>query len=119
MITMIRMLFLLLFVSTCALSNAQTSYYNVNKIKTLGKYYVIYVSRNDSIYKIVSKKEKVNNCNRIKKNKSYLLNLSRIQILGGSEVDCVSFDKKTVICKEPDADLYIATNLKGLCVIDK
>ena len=117
MIMMIRILLLLFFVTTFALSNAQVSYYNVHKIKTAGKYYVIYVSKDDITYKIVSKKEKINDCNGIRKNKSYPLNLSKIQILGGSEVDCVSFDEKTVICKEPDADLYIATNLKGLCII--
>lgn len=90
--------------------------YKIKMIKTVGKYYVIYAVKNDSTYKIVSKKEKINNCRKIRKDESYPLDLSEIQIMGGSEVDCVSFDKKTVICKEPDADLCIANNLKGLCL---
>ena len=93
--------------------------YKISKIKTVRNYYVIYAISNGITVKIASKKEKVDHCNRIKKNESYPLILSKIESLAGPEVDCFSFDKKTVICKEPDADLYIATNLKGLCIIDK
>lgn len=115
----IRILCFLLFTSVCTISYAQTKVYKIKKIKTVRNYYVIYATSNDSTVKIASKKESVNNCNSIKKNESYPLILSKIQSLGGSEVDCFAFDKKTVICKELDADLYVATNLKGRCFINK
>jgi hypothetical protein len=114
-----RVLSFLLFVSVCSASYGQGKLYKIKDIKVVHNYYVIYATKNDSTVKIASKKEKVNNCNRLKKNESYPLLLSKIQSLAGSEVDCFSFDKKTVICKELDADLYIATNLKGLCLIRK
>lgn len=115
----LRILFFLIFVGACTISKGQVPMYKVNKIKTVRNYYVIYVAKNDSIYKIVSKKEKKNDCRRIKENVSYALTFRKVNLLGGSEVDCFQFDKKTVICKEPDADLYVATNLRGLCIIDK
>lgn len=114
----IRTALTFLLASIYSISIAQSSsYYKVNKIVTVHKHYLIYVTRNDTIFKIVSKREKSSNCkSRIRKNMSYPLEFRKVNFLGGSEVDCVSFDKKTVICKEPDADLYIATNLKGLCL---
>lgn len=93
--------------------------YRINKIKTVGKYYVIYAVKNDSTYKIVSKKEKMSGCKKIKKNESYPLKFSKIQSLAGSEVDCFSFDAKTAICKEPDVELGLVSNLKGLYFIEK
>lgn len=44
--------------------------YKIKMIKTVGKYYVIYAVKNDSTYKIVSKKEKINNCRKIRKDLS-------------------------------------------------
>lgn len=114
----LRILFFFLFSTVCAVSNAQGPLYKVKKIKATGQYYVIYAIKNDSTFKIVSKKEKINDCRRIRKNESYPLDLSKIQALGGSEVDCISFGK-SVICKEPDIQLMVANNLKGLCLIEK
>ena len=116
---LIRVFCFILCSSVCAISNAQAPMYKVNRIKAIGKYYVIYATKNDSVYKIVSKKEKIGDCRRIRKNESYRLDLSKIQALGGPEVDCISFSKRTVICKEPDAQLMVANNLKGLCLIEK
>jgi hypothetical protein len=92
--------------------------YKIKKIATVRNYHVIYATSNGTTVKIASKKEKASNCSRIKKNENYPLILSKIESLAGPEIDCFSFDKKTVICTEPDADLYVATNLKGLCLID-
>jgi hypothetical protein len=114
----IRIFLFLIFAATCTLSQGQAPTYKVNKIKTVRNYYVIYLTRNDSTYKVVSKREKINSCNKIKKNMSYTIEFSKVNFLGGSEVDCFQFDKKTIICKEIDTGLYVATNLKGLCLID-
>jgi len=38
--------------------------------------------------------------------------------MGGSDIDCFSFDEKTVFCKEPEVELALASNLKGLCLTD-
>ncbi|WP_343855522.1 hypothetical protein [Fulvivirga kasyanovii] len=93
--------------------------YKVTKIKKLKNYYVVYATKGDTTYKIVSKKEKVKNCNcKIRKNRSYNLKFKILEAFGGSEVDCFRFDKKTVICKEPYIDIYMAQNLKGLFLVE-
>ena len=115
---LIRVILFLLCASVGVLSSAQTPMYKVSKIKTVGKYHVIYAVKNDSTYKIVSKKEKINDGRRIRKNESYPFMISIIKSLAGPEVDCFSFDEKTAICKEPEVELVLASNLKGLCLIE-
>lgn len=100
----------------CFISQAQVPTYKIDKIKRLRNHFVIYAISNDTTYKIVSDKQKIIDCKKIKKNKCYPLKFKKVQSLAGSEIDCFSFDENTVICKEPDIDLYIATNLKGLCL---
>lgn len=114
---MTRILLLFLFSVACILAIGQTPTYEVREIKTIRKYYVIYAVNDDSTYKIVSKKEKLFNCENVKTNERYPFVLSKIQSLTASEIDCFSFDEKTVICKEPDVELVLASNLKGLCFI--
>lgn len=115
----IRLFLLLIFLVSCLLSRAQDLMYKVNKIRKVGNYYVIYTIKGDSTFKIVSKKQNAVDCNRIMKNKSYSLSLVRIQSSGGPEVDCITFDKRAVICEEPGMPLMIANNLKGLCLMEK
>ena len=89
-----------------------------DKIKKLKNHFVIYATNNGTTYKIVSNKEKDTNCEKIKKDKRYALEFKKVESLTGPEIDCFSFDENTVICKEPDIDFYIATNLKGLCLTE-
>ncbi len=92
--------------------------YRIQKIKSIRKYYVIYAVKDGVAYKIVSKKQNESSCIRVKRNRSYHFDLFRVEMLGGSEVDCISFDKRTEICKEPGVVLVTAGNLKGLCLIE-
>lgn len=109
----------------------EESLYGVYKIDSINNYYLIYASKNDSLYKIVSSKEKKSNCNLIKKGSSYKFNLVSIKenapLIGGikikpinyMDVNCYQFDKETSICKEKGIyDLYLANNIKGLCFIN-
>lgn len=109
--------------------------YRVDKIKSKNNWNIIYVSKNDSIYKIVSRKE--NNCSlnrkiKIGKYYKFIMHSERDDspTIDGLEIDpvnyldieCFSYDEKTEICIEPKKnifDLYSAENLHGLCILDK
>jgi|SRR5690606_1381365 len=107
---------IILFASACTVVKGQDSAYRVAKIKSIGNYHVIYVTRNDSTFKVVSERQRVGDCTRIRKGRNYPLKLLRVRSVAGSEIDCFSFDEKTVICKEPDIELATASNLRGLCI---
>ena len=104
--------------------------YRVYKIDSINNYYLIYVKKSDSIYKIVSQKDAINNCRTIKKNGYYAFkihsSLSSFKIgnllvtpKGSDIVNCFAYDKSTNICFEGDSirDLYYADNIKGLCFV--
>jgi len=103
--------------------------YKVYKIDSVNSYYLIYAKKNDSLYKIVSKKDSVNCSNKIRLNNNYsfmlhsLLAKSRIGNVSidpkNMNVNCFAFDKETFICLEGDSikDIYHADNVKGLCFI--
>jgi hypothetical protein len=105
--------------------------YRVFKIDSLDNYYLIYVRKSDSIFKIVSKKESLKLDHKIiEVNKEYKLKLYSIWnngIVVGStnilmgQIDCLSFEKDTYICIERDSinDLHLAENLKGLYYYDE
>jgi hypothetical protein len=106
--------------------------YNVFKIDSMNSYYIIYATKKDSIYKIVSKKEKIYKCNIIKSGLSYKLKLHSMRdnppTIGGvkikpinyMDINCFQFDNETSICKEKGIyDLYFADNINGLCIINK
>jgi hypothetical protein len=109
-------------------SNENTNPYKVYKLDSINNYYLIYASRKDSLYKIVSKKEPSKNCNQIRKDGEYQFKLhSSIahRRIGGKEilpqnsllVNCFYYDESTSICLEGDSirDLHYADNIKGLC----
>jgi hypothetical protein len=102
--------------------------YDIRKIDSINNWYLIYARKGDSLFKIVSKKTTIENCNKIQINKKYDLQLhSRIYgyaIAGKTMspqntllVNCFSFDDSTNICLEGDSirDLFYADNIKGLC----
>lgn len=97
--------------------NAQTALYKVNKIKKRHGYYLIYVMKGDSTYKIISKKEFNAGCLWVRKGGSYPFILSRVKSFGGPEVECFSFDERTVFCRDADTELAVVKNLKGLCLV--
>lgn len=114
---------------TIARSNEDTLF-RVERIDSLNNYYLIYVTKDNTWFKIVSKKMLACNCENIKKNGLYRLELSSIwrqEIMIGKInvspslnllVTCLAFDDSTSICLERDSinDLYQAGNLRGLCI---
>lgn len=107
--------------------------YSIYKIDSINSYYLIYAEKQDSFYKIVSKKENINSkCDKISLNKKYKFKLHSIwdedlYINGVNvglrqtpRVNCIEFEENTVICLERDSinDLYQMENLKGLCIVE-
>lgn len=128
-------LLIVLFVVGCSIATSVTqdstkegtTPYRIKKIRKKGSTYIIHAERNDSIFKIVSLFDETicTNCNRIKVNGKYILNLKQAFLLdslfgmsvapnlgikgiglpGGKVLD---IDKRTL------NRIYCATNLNGL-----
>lgn len=104
----------------------------VNRIDSIDNFYLIYVDKNDSLFKIVSQKEMIVNCKKIKVGSKYNFvlrsirnnapTIGNIKIVPVNHLDthCYQFDTNTKICKEDGVhDLYFVDNLKGLCFKEK
>jgi hypothetical protein len=105
----------LLFLGFILTSKGQDLDYTISKIEKVRKYFVVYASRNDSLFKIVSKKKGLFQLGKIRKGRAYRFKLRALQFLSGPEIDCMGFGKKTIVCREEEYDeLHIATNLIGL-----
>jgi hypothetical protein len=111
----------------------------VTKIDSINNFYIIYASKNNSKFKIISPKntkKKIKNCVEIAIENSYNFILkSGLEarkesppIIGGIKLEpanyldihCYSYDDDTFICIEPEKgiyDLYSCENLVGLCFI--
>ena len=103
--------------------------YLVTKIDSINQYYLIYASKNEINYKIISPKKNNDNCENIIEGKSYVFLLysaiNRIYTIGGKTIIphdstyCLELDSVTKICIEPRNgiyDLHFCDNLKGLCL---
>lgn len=114
--------------STDRVEIQKKDFYKVYKVDSLNSYYLIYASGRDSLFKIVSKKELVKNCETIKIGKEYVFKLHSIlsnRKIAGQDispfalphVSCYYFDDSTNICLERDSinDLHRGDNIKGLC----
>src|ERR1700741_1824673 len=78
--------------------------FRVVKIQSIHDYYIIYASKENLKHKIVSKKQSRDGCAKFQKNQEYKFELKELEFLGGSEVNCVSFDKRTIIWRSEDED---------------
>ena len=106
--------------------------YTVYKIDSVNSYYLIYATRENNRYKIVSKKT-TNVCsNKILINGKYPFKLSPTlsnRTVAGKVllpqntllVNCFSYDDSTRVCLEDNMvrELYRAENIKGLCFISE
>ena len=104
------------------------AYYNIYKIDSINNYYLIYARKYDSIYKIVSEKQKISNCKKIALQGNYNLKLRSFSSIApiinsikiySPDIDCYYFEEHTDICLERDRgifELYYCDNLKGLCL---
>jgi hypothetical protein len=116
--------------SGCHNSTASDTY-QVVRIDSVGNYLVIYANKNDSIFKVITKKVSEQNCRRIKINGTYDFRLKSIfgdnnLKLGDGvlhpksdlHVGCISFDSATMICYSEKGivrDLFFDENMKGSC----
>jgi len=104
------------------------SEYMVAKLDSINNYYLIYATKNDSVFKIISKKEHTAKCRPIKKGSNYPFKLKSMRdnapTIGGIkispmnhlDIQCFQFEENTIICKEDGIyDLYFAENINGLC----
>lgn len=125
----------ILFISCTSYKQQKTSklenLYHVYKLDSINNYYLIYAKKQDTIYKVVSKKEKLANCKMININSDYEFTLHSMRdsapVINGikmtpvnyMDINCYQFDENTSICKEKDIyDLYFSDNIKGLCFIN-
>lgn len=108
-------------------------FFKVKKIDSINNWHIIYATKQETLYKIVVKKEVTPNvnCNKIVKGKSYDFKLHsrkanapeingiKVNPVNSLDIPCYTFDENTNICIEPKKgiyDLYFAENLKGLCI---
>ena len=104
--------------------------YLIYKIDSIHSYYLVYAKKNDSVYKILSKKAGFVSCSQLQVNKDYQMNLFSIWNqdiwVGGVNVNpalnlnvtCLGLDDSTSVCIERDKgiyDLFSTNDLKGLC----
>jgi hypothetical protein len=104
--------------------------YKVYKIDSINNYYIIYVRKGTSVFKIVSEKDIITNCDGIEIGKTYKLDLHSLLFVNGhsvipanqiNEISGWRIDNSTIINFEGDSirDIYYADNIKGLCLIKK
>ncbi|MES2417941.1 MAG: hypothetical protein V4541_07110 [Bacteroidota bacterium] len=129
------LLFAMLLTSCLASKESSTealseSHYLIKKIQKKNSWYIIYMKRKDTLYKIVSKIDTnfKESCNKIVVGKSYNFDLhprkDNAPIIGGVKLDpvgftgCYNFDNRTTICLEPKKgiyELFYTNDLKGIC----
>lgn len=102
--------------------------YEVYAIDSINNYYLIYAKKNDTLFKIVSKKQNDLKCKSISIGRFYPFSLksnsSLAPIINGVKiaplnVDCYQFDINTKICTEKHNgiyELYLPENISGLCM---
>lgn len=126
------LLIITVLLSLIALSEKKISIvknsYSVYKIDSINNYYLIYAKANDTLYKIISKKETIAAARKIETGKKYKFKLHSIWnqdiFINGlnasprfvPHVTCLGFDSITDICIERPLinDLHYADNVKGL-----
>jgi Ser-tRNA(Ala) deacylase AlaX len=130
--SLLTLIFILyLFDCNIALSQDHTNY-QIQEIKKDHDWYIIIATRNDSLFKIVSQKVEIltHDSVKIQIDKYYNLELhSIIPIIDGVKMwpinyldfDGLILDDKTTLNIDPEKgifDLYSASNLKGLYLIE-
>jgi hypothetical protein len=130
---LILFLGILFFSTTCSrkstasvINKKDSTSYDVYKIDSIHTYYLIYARQMENNYKILSPKEKSDNCNEIKVNNRYRFKIHSIFIVNGqptipasgiNELSGWKFDDSTTINFEKGTvwGLFLADNIKGLC----
>jgi hypothetical protein len=112
--------------------NVLEDQYQIIKINLMDdKIYIIYAQKNDSIYKIISKKDLIPtlHCIPIKEEKEYFLKLQLfypqeellgIKIQPSHTIKGVAIDENIIVETEEAShySLYFVENLRGLCLLE-
>ena len=134
-INVIILLIVCLFLYSCSGQNkisgnqSRKSLYRIKKVKSVNDWNIIYATKRDSTYKIISKKtnDRHTDCRVIKKGQYYDLALNSRKnnppVINGVKVnpvnvECYRYDNSTTICIEPKRniyDLHDTPNILGLC----
>lgn len=100
----------------------KTKLHRIIRIDSVDQVYLIYTSKNNCLFKIMSAKEKLNDCNALELNQYYDLDVMSyfegrdIVIL---ELAGVEFNGTEILFERDSInDLYVANNIKGLCFVD-
>lgn len=141
-----RVFFFLIIVILCACARVNVSsqvqqdplLYKVENIESINDLSIVYASRQDTLYKILSLKDarQVSRCEKIKAGRYYSFRLhsrrKNLSTVNGQPIGPVNYrdihcytyadgtEKGTEVCIEPEKgihDLYYADNLQGLCLI--
>ena len=94
--------------------------YTIYKIDSINNFYLVYATMSKKNFKIVSMKENQEfDCSKIQINGKYLFQLKSIWH-SLPHITCLGFNDSTTICLERPIinDLFVASNLKGLCIIE-
>ena len=119
----------LIFISSCLSTHNvgifSQNLYRIKKIKEEKTLYVIYATKNDSIFKIISmKNDTIRNCNKIRTNKYYKIDLEQLLPVDHNyyasylEISGMGFAGGVNVLVESKSHyaLYLALNLDGLCI---
>lgn len=105
--------------------------FKIEDIKSKNSWNIIYASKNDTLYKIITKKIKTSRCNKIMIGESYniilnetpnnylIINGLKINKTPSRHINCFGYDNETDICLERERGinyLYSAKNILGLCL---
>jgi len=104
--------------TSAQISNDQ---YKVIDIDSIGKAYLIYVKRNDSVFRVASLKEKITPCNKIRINEFYDLKL--VSSMGDKpqklDISGIEVEENTLVMLDNTNgaihDLFFADSFRGLC----
>lgn len=116
-------------------NNEKEHEFTVFKVDSVNNYYLIYAEKEDTLYKIISQKDKLIDCNnrKVRTNRKYnfklysvwnqdlYINGVNVGLNQTPRVNCIEYEDNTIICLEKDSinDLHQAKNLKGLCIIEE
>lgn len=111
-------------------SKSKDSSFYVYKIDSINNYYLVYGKVDNEMYKIISRKQLIGQCDNVMAGRSYYLSIQsilfkKVNIGGvvrervGAPPSCMIFDDSTIICLEKGLvmDLFESKNLSGLCLV--
>lgn len=128
-LNLLLFLFIFLFCWSCKvpkkafLTASQGEIYQISKIDSIDNVYLVYAMRNDSTFKVISKKEQNIQCTQVRIGSNYSLSLESWflpeEFYVKNRITGVKFEN-VLITVERDSvvgDIFITKNLKGLCYI--